>query len=67
MAHLRKKNITLPLRSTIKDMGRSITHRAMIVQSAFGGLQGKDYTDISRSTPIKSGSTYHSVDPVERG
>jgi len=54
IALLRKKNITLPMRSTIKDMGRSITHRSVIVQH---WLQGKEYTDISRLT-------CHSVDAI---
>lgn len=54
IAQLRKKGVTLPLRSTVKDMGRSITHRAAIIQQ---WLNGKEYTDISRST-------CHSIDAV---
>lgn len=41
------KGIVLPLRSTIKDMGRALTHRTLIVQK---WLDGKEYTDISRAT-----------------
>ncbi|MFQ5799438.1 MAG: DUF1670 domain-containing protein [Bacteroidota bacterium] len=47
LAALRKQGITLPLRSTIKDMGRSISHRALIVEQY---LAGKEYTTIARSS-----------------
>ena len=51
---LRQKNIHLPLRSTIKDMGRSITHRELIVSH---WLSGMEYSEISRRTN-------HSIDAV---
>jgi len=51
---LKEKNIVLPLRSTIKDMGRSISHRSLIVQE---WLLGKEYSEISRNT-------HHSVPSV---
>jgi hypothetical protein len=51
---LRKKNIIVPLRSTIKDMGRTISHRTVIVKE---WLRGKEYSDISRNT-------FHSVASV---
>lgn len=46
LAYFREQSISIPLRSTIKDMGRSITHRIQIVQQ---WLLGKEYSDISRS------------------
>jgi len=52
---LRKKNIVLPLRSTIKDMGRTISHRSLIVKL---WLKGKEYSDISRDA-------FHSVQSVK--
>jgi len=55
LQQLRAKNIVLPLRSTIKDMGRSISHRAMIVEQ---WLQGKQYSEISCNT-------HHSVAAVK--
>jgi hypothetical protein len=55
LEQLKAKGIILPLRSTIKDMGRSISHRAMIVEQ---WLQGKEYSDISRNT-------HHSVAAVK--
>ncbi len=51
----RDKNIVLPFRSTIKDMGRSISHRSIIVKE---WLRGREYTDISRNT-------HHSVAAVK--
>lgn len=51
---LKEQNIVLPLRSTIKDMGKTITHRTLIVKE---WLSGKEYTEIARKT-------CHSVDAV---
>jgi hypothetical protein len=51
---LREDDIVLPLRSIIKDMGRSISHRCIIVKE---WLKGQEYTDISRNT-------HHSVAAV---
>jgi len=44
LAYFRKQRILLPLRSTIKDMGRTISHRVQIVQL---WLRGKEYTEIA--------------------
>jgi hypothetical protein len=51
---LKALNIILPLRSTIKDMGKSITHRVIIIKE---WLQGREYTEIAIRTN-------HSVDAV---
>lgn len=51
---LKDHGIILPLRSTICDMGKSITHRALIVKQ---WLAGKEYTEIARAT-------HHSVEAV---
>jgi len=48
---LKEKNIVLPLRSTIKDMGRAISHRSLIIKE---WLKGNEYSEISRAT-------YHSI------
>ncbi len=48
------QDIILPLRSTIRDMGKSVTHRALIVKQ---WLSGKEYSDIARATN-------HSIDAV---
>jgi hypothetical protein len=44
---LKDKGICLPLRSTIRDMGRSVSHREMIVRQ---WLLGKEFSQISRQT-----------------
>ena len=48
---LKTNHIVLPLRSIIKDMGRAISHRTLIVHQ---WLQGKEYSQISQNT-------FHSV------
>ena len=55
LKHLRKNNIIVPLRSTIKDMGRTLSHRSLIVKQ---WLQGKEYAEISRAA-------YHSIHSVQ--
>jgi len=52
---LRRGGIVLPLRSTIKDMGRSISHRSLIIEH---WLIGKEYSEIARDT-------HHSVSSVQ--
>lgn len=44
---LKERGIILPLRSIVKDMGRSITHRVSIVKQY---LLGKEYSEIGRIT-----------------
>lgn len=44
---LKQQGIILPLRSTIKDMGRTLSHRVIIVEK---WLQGMEYTHIAKST-----------------
>ena len=50
----KEQNIILPLRSTVKDMGKSISHRSQIIKE---WLHGNEYSEISRKTS-------HSVDAV---
>jgi len=44
---LKHRDICLPLRSTIRDMGRSLSHREMIVRY---WLLGMEFSEISRQT-----------------
>ena len=44
---LRREGVVLPLRSMIKDMGRSISHRSLIVKE---WLMGNEYSEISFRT-----------------
>jgi hypothetical protein len=54
---LREQNIFLPLRSTIKDMGRTLSHRTLIIKE---WVKGSEYTDIARKThhSVKAISNY---------
>jgi hypothetical protein len=47
MKAFRKRSIVLPLRSTIKDMGRGISHRSLIIRH---WLAGKEYEAICKAT-----------------
>lgn len=51
---LKDEKIVLPLRSTIKDMGRSVTHRELIVKL---WLLGHEFSDIALRTN-------HSIDAI---
>jgi hypothetical protein len=55
LQYFRNNDIILPLRSTIKDMGRAISHRCIIVKE---WLRGKEYSEISRNT-------HHSVPAIK--
>jgi DNA-binding NarL/FixJ family response regulator len=44
---LRGQDIFVPLRSTIKDMGRTLSHRSLIVNN---WVQGGEYSEIARKT-----------------
>jgi len=52
---LREEGIVPPLRSTVKDMGRGVSHRELVVEH---WLEGKEYSEIARET-------YHSIDAVQ--
>ncbi len=52
--YFRDMGISLPLRSTIKDMGRTLSHRKLIVEK---WLNGQEYSEIVRSTN-------HSIDAI---
>ncbi|MFW6371707.1 MAG: DUF1670 domain-containing protein [Bacteroidota bacterium] len=54
---LRGQGMFVPLRSTIKDMGRTLSHRSLIVKE---WVKGSEYTDIARKTnhSIKAVNNY---------
>ena len=60
---LRQKDIILPLRSTIKDMARAITHREMIVSY---WLRGMEFSEISRRTNHSIEAIANYVDKFKR-
>jgi len=54
LQHFKQTDVVLPLRSTIHDMGRAISHREGIVKA---WLHGQEYSEISRDL-------HHSIDAV---
>jgi hypothetical protein len=54
LSALRKQNIILPLRSTVKDMGRTISHRSSIIKMYLGG---KEHSEIAKSS-------FHSIPSI---
>jgi hypothetical protein len=55
LSFFKAQKIHLPLRSTIKDMGRAISHRALIVEQ---WLKGKEYEQIKITT-------HHSISAIQ--
>lgn len=47
LQELREQGVFVPLRSTIKDMGRTLSHRSLIVGK---WVQGHEYSEIARET-----------------
>ncbi|HBA54504.1 MAG TPA: hypothetical protein DCZ04_08640 [Syntrophorhabdus aromaticivorans] len=47
LAYFRRKDIFVPLRSTVKDIGRTLSHRVLIIKL---WAQGKRYAEISERT-----------------
>lgn len=60
---LRKAHIELPLRSTVQDMGRTLSHRGLIVEQ---WLEGKEYSDIARATCHSVASVQNYVEKFKR-
>jgi hypothetical protein len=63
LKELRATGVVVPLRSTIKDMGRTITHRSIIVEQ---WLSGKEYSEIGRSTFHSILSVKNYIDKFKR-
>jgi hypothetical protein len=63
LAYFRKHDRFIPLRSTVKDMGRAITHRVQIVKL---WLVGKEYTEIARQTSHSIEAVRNYVDKFKR-
>ncbi len=63
LQELKNKGIIPPLRSIVKDMGRAISHRSLIIKE---WLQGKEYSDISKKTHHSVGSVKNYVDKFKR-
>lgn len=60
---LRDKGVCLPLRSTVRDMGRSVSHRETIVRL---WLSGREFSEISRRTNHSAEAIANYVDKFKR-
>jgi hypothetical protein len=63
LAAIRATGIIPPLRSTVKDMGRAITHRRVIVEK---WLAGSEYSDIARMTAHSVSSVANYIEKYKR-
>lgn len=63
LAYFRKNDIFIPLRSTVKDMGRAISHRVQIVKK---WLLGHEYSHIGRTTCHSVSAVRNYVDKFKR-
>ena len=63
LACFRKQQLLLPLRSTIKDMGRTLSHRVQIVKH---WLRGKEYTEIARDCCHSIAAIHNYIDKFKR-
>jgi len=59
----REKEIFIPLRSTVKDMGRTISHRKIIIKT---WLLGKEYTEVARQTHHSVRAVHNYVEKFKR-
>ncbi len=60
---LRRAGIEVPLRCTIQDMGRTLSHRRRIVEL---WLRGKEYSEIARESHHSVASVQNYVDKFKR-
>lgn len=60
---LRQAGVQVPLRSTIKDMGRTLSHRRLIVEL---WLSGKEYSEIARDAHHCVASVQNYVEKFKR-
>lgn len=63
IAEFKKQSIVLPLRSTVMDMGRSITHRSLIIKE---WMHGSEYSEIARKTNHSVESVSNYIDKFKR-
>ena len=63
LQHFRDSDILIPLRSTIKDIGRTLSHRLLIIKQ---WAQGKEYSEISRNTSHSLKAVQNYVDKFKR-
>jgi hypothetical protein len=63
LAYFREKDILIPLRSTIQDIGRTLSHRLLIIKH---WAKGKEYSEIKRETNHSLAAIQNYVDKFKR-
>ena len=63
LVYFRKQDIFIPLRSTVHDMGRTVSHRLLIIK-LWG--QGKEYSEIKREACHSLNAIQNYVDKFKR-
>jgi hypothetical protein len=63
LQYFRENDILIPLRSTVKDIGRTLSHRVLIIKH---WAKGKQYTEISRDTAHSLKAIQNYVDKFKR-
>ena len=63
LEYFRDNNILIPLRSTVKDIGRTLSHRVLIIKH---WAKGRQYSEISRDTNHSLKAVQNYVDKFKR-
>lgn len=63
LEYFRSQDIFIPLRSTVKDMGRTISHKLLIIKH---WAQGKEYSDIKQDTHHSLSAVQNYIDKFKR-
>lgn len=63
LQYFRGNDILIPLRSTVKDIGRTLSHRVLIIKH---WAKGKQYSEISRDTSHSPKSVHNYVEKFKR-
>jgi len=63
LQHFRLNDTFIALRSTVKDIGRTLTHRVLIIKQ---WAKGKEYSEISRDTSHSLKAVQNYVDKFKR-
>lgn len=63
LENFREQEILIPLRSTVKDMGRTLSHKLLIISQ---WAKGYEYSDISRNTNHSIRAVQNYIDKFKR-
>lgn len=63
LEYFRSRDIFIPLRSTVKDMGRTLSHRLLIIKQ---WAKGNEYSDIAKNTNHSLNAVQNYVDKFKR-